>query len=126
MNVSKYVTNTLVGGIVGAGAGYAAPAIGSFLSSSFTIGSYALAGGQTVSIAVTGAQIAGATIVIGVLQFARDQYVEHLKSGMSQNQKEQFQREIEDMKESEGRGGKDNLSREVLKEIAEMIKKAFK
>ena len=44
---------------------------------------------------------------------------------MSQNQKEHFQREIEDTKLSEGRGGKDNLSKKTLKEIADYIRKFF-
>ena len=45
---------------------------------------------------------------------------------MSQNQKEHFQREIEDLKRAEGRGGNDNLTRELLKQIAEEIKRFFK
>ena len=45
---------------------------------------------------------------------------------MSQNQKEKFQREIEDYKESEGRGGADNLDKDILREIAEWIKRVFR
>lgn len=45
---------------------------------------------------------------------------------MSQNQKEKFQREIEDYKESEGCGGADNLDKDILREIAEWIKRVFR
>lgn len=44
---------------------------------------------------------------------------------MSENQKEMFQREIEDFKRGEGRGGADNLAKELLREIAEWIKTNF-
>ena len=55
----------IVGGAIGAFAGWAAPAIGSFLSSSFTLGSFALASGGTVTVSITGGQaVAG---VLGAL-----------------------------------------------------------
>ena len=58
--------------------------------------------------------------------FAKDDYVKHLGSNMSENQKEMFQREIKDWKSGEGRGGADNLPKKLLKEIAEMIKRLYK
>lgn len=58
--------------------------------------------------------------------FAKDPFVKSLERGMSENQKEQFQREIEDYKKSEGRGGADNLDKDLLREIAEFIKHFFK
>ena len=70
--------------------------------------------------------IVGSTVVIAILLFAKDPYIKHLSKGMSNNQKEHFQREIEDLKHGEGRGGNDNLTRDLLKEIAEWIKKTFK
>ncbi|MDE7256566.1 MAG: hypothetical protein K2N50_01235, partial [Clostridia bacterium] len=55
----------IVGGAIGAFAGWAAPAIGSFLGSSFTLGSFALASGGTVTVSITGGQaVAG---VLGLL-----------------------------------------------------------
>ena len=44
---------------------------------------------------------------------------------MTQNQKEQFQREIEEYKRQEGRGGKDNLPKKILEEIAKWILEYF-
>ncbi len=56
----------VIGGAVGAAIGYAAPAIGSFLGSSFTLDSFMTAGGELVSVSVSGAQIVAA----GVTAFA--------------------------------------------------------
>ena len=53
-------------------------------------------------------------------------YIEYKKKGMSQKQREMFQREIESYKEEEGRGGNDNLSREIIDLIVEMIMELFK
>lgn len=58
--------------------------------------------------------------------FSKDPYVKHLEKGMSEFQKEMFQREIEDYKKSEGRGGADNLPKEILREIAEWVKKWYR
>lgn len=78
---------------------------------------------------VTGAQIAaaGAAAAIGLgIMFSKDPFIKSLERGMSQNQKEKFQREIEDYKESEGCGGADNLDKDILREIAEWIKRVFR
>ena len=59
-----------------------------------------LASGPTI-ITVSGAQIAGSVILgAGILLFAKDPYIDYLGKGMSQKQKEYFQREIEDLKKS--------------------------
>ena len=58
-----FLTGAVIGGIIGgliAAFIYAAPAIGSFLGSSFQIGSYLTAAGELVAVTVTGAQIAAA------------------------------------------------------------------
>ena len=80
----------------------------------------------TSTITISGAQVATAAAALGIMMMAKDPYVEYLKRGMSQRQKEAFQREIESYKTGEGRGGADNLSKDLLKEIAEIIKKMFK
>lgn len=64
-------------------------------------------------------------IGLGIM-FSKDPFIKSLERGMSQNQKEKFQREIEDYKESEGRGGADNLDKDILREIAEWIKRVFR
>ena len=68
VNAAEYVGNTLIGGTIGgltgAAASYITPAIGSFLSSSYILGSVAV-GGECVAIAVSGAQIIGAAAVAG-------------------------------------------------------------
>ncbi len=58
----------VIGGAIGAAVGAAAPAIGSFLGSSFTLGGFAFAGGQAAAVTVTGAQIAagGAALAAGL------------------------------------------------------------
>ncbi len=64
----------VIGGAIGAAVGAAAPAIGSFLGSSFTLGGFAFAGGQAAAVTVTGAQIAagGAALAAGLtVLFAR-------------------------------------------------------
>ena len=49
-----------------------------------------------------------------------------LEKGMSSNQKEMFQREIEDYKRGMGKGPGDHLPWEILVEIAEEIRKNYK
>lgn len=62
------VGGAVLGGAIGAAVGAAAPAIGSFLGSSFTFGGFAFAGGQAAAVTVTGAQIAagGAALAAGL------------------------------------------------------------
>ena len=128
IDAGSYVANTLVGGAIGGGAAYLAPEIGAFLTSSFSYTMPSLAaGGEAVAATISGAQIAaGVAAGVGIMLFAKDPYVKHLEKGMSQNQKEHFQREIEAFKKAEGRGGKDNIDKDILEEIAEMIKEMFK
>ena len=57
---NEYVGLTLIGGAAGALAAYAAPAISSFLGSSFTIGSIVTASGGLAAISISGGQIAAA------------------------------------------------------------------
>ena len=74
---------------------------------------------------MSGGQIAalGVASLLGLqIMFAKDPFVKSLERGMSEKQKEQFQREIEDYKKSEGRDGADNLGKDLLREIAEFIK----
>ena len=72
-----FLTGAVIGGIIGgliAAFIYAAPAIGSFLGSSFQIGSYLKAAGELVAVTVTGAQIAAAGLaaLVGLgIMFAR-------------------------------------------------------
>ena len=86
----------------------------------------ALAGGGYSTVVIGSAIAISVIIGAAVLMFAKDGYIENLKRDMSQNQKEKFQREIEDYKKEEGRGGKDNLPHDILKDIAEYIKTRFK
>ena len=45
---------------------------------------------------------------------------------MTEHQKEMFQREIEGLKGSTGRKGNDNLDKNTLRKIADLIKSMFK
>ena len=98
-------------------------------------GSLATGGAFAGGAAVAGTALVGAGVVAGVgalalgtniVKFAKDPYIEYKKKGMSQKQREMFQREIESYKEEEGRGGNDNLSREIIDLIVEMIMELFK
>ena len=63
-----------IGGAAGALIGYIAPAIGGFLGTSFTVGSYVTAAGELAAVTVTGAQIlsgVGAVAAGLVILFAR-------------------------------------------------------
>ena len=108
----------IAGGAIGAAVGWAAPALSGLFS-----GSLVLAGGGTVS---TGVAVAGVGLLAVNVWFAKDRYVRELERGMSEYQKEMFQREIEDTKYMEGRGGADNLPKKILEEIAKMIKRLYK
>ena len=150
ISAESYVANTLVGAAVGGAVGVAAPAIGSavsagakavasavssganiissVISSATTAGATATAGGAmvgTLSSAVLAGAVSAGAIGLGMM-FAKDPFVKSLERGMSKNQKGHFQREIEDYKKSEGRGGADNLDKDLLREIAKYIKRFFK
>ena len=70
VGADAYLWNTLVAGAMGGLAGGLIytflPAIAGFLGSSFTLGSYALAGGEVVAITVSGAQVAGGVIAVSL------------------------------------------------------------
>ena len=130
VSAGEYIGNTLIGGAVGtaaAGLIYTAPSIGAAISSAFNSAPFAMATGGSAVVGLTAEQMAalGLVIVSGYLFFAKDPYVEKLKKGMSPNQKQKFKEEIEEYKRTEGRGGDDNLSKELLEEIAEFIKTFF-
>ena len=125
----------IVGGLLGAAGGYF---IEAFLlgggASGLSIGALsgggfglALSNGYTIATAtVQSLEISLKVVSVGaLLLFAKDPFVEKLKRGMTQNQKEQFQREIEEYKRQEGRGGKDNLPKKILEEIAKWILEYF-
>ena len=78
--------------------------------------------------AITGTQVIGAcALTAGItIMCARDKFVEFLKKGMTKNQQDQFQRAIEGLKKDTGRGGSDNLDKNILRAIAEWIKEMFK
>ena len=67
---------------------YAAPAVGGFLSSTFTLGSFVTSSGTAIAVSVTGAQItaagAGAAIGLGIL-FASTE-----RPGNNRKQNKQF------------------------------------
>ena len=138
-----YLGATILGGAagaaIGAGIGYIAPQIGSALSSfastSFTFGggislSTGGAATMTAGLTITGAQVltvAGALTLAGSLMLkAKDPFIRHLEHGMTEHQKEMFQREIEGLKGSTGRKENDNLDKNTLRKIAELIKSMFK
>ena len=67
-----------VGGLLGMAAGWAAPTIGSFLGSSFTIAEFATAGGETVAVTITGGQaVAGVGALVANVLFARYKMPKH-------------------------------------------------
>ena len=85
---------------------------------------------MTAGLTITGAQVltvAGALTSAGSLMLmAKDPFIRHLEQGMTEHQKEMFQREIEGLKGSTGRKGDDNLDKNTLRKIAEFIKSMFK
>ena len=130
VSTGEYIGNTLIGGAGGtaaAGLIYAAPSIGAAIGSAFNTGSFATATGGAVAVRISVEQVAllGVAFISSYVFFAKDPYVEKLKKGMSPNQKQKFKEEIEEYKRTEGRGGSDNLSKELLEELAEMIRKWF-
>ena len=138
--VGKTIAGAAKGAVIGGVVGAVAGATGYGAASAIVAGATALAAGTGaggLALASGGAVISGEAIagleIVGIAAasasivfFAKDPYVEKLKRGMTQNQKEHFQREIEDYKKSEGRGGKDNLPRMILEELAEYVIEMFK
>lgn len=145
--VDQIALGAVVGGLIGAaavaviGVGGAMMGMGAnLLGMGLSGGGLALANGMVLgagAVALAGAAgvvVGGAIIIEGIkiaisglnVLFSKDNFIKFLERGMSENQKEMFQREIEDLKTSEGRGGADNLAKELLREIAEWIKTRFK
>jgi len=129
------VEGAVIGGAIGAVVAVAAPYVAAFAGTTFTFGfgggGLALAGWGSAGFAVTvtGTQILGAAAAAfaGTIMFAgKDPFVESLKRGMDQRQRDRFQREIEGRKGKDGRGGNDNLSKDALRDIADWIKETFK
>ena len=85
IETSDYIANTLLGVVIGAGAGTIAPTIGSFLSSNFALAVPAVAGGTAVVLNVSGAQIVGGSIGAASLMFASSQ-----RPGDNKKQNQQF------------------------------------
>ena len=85
---------------------------------------------MTAGLTITGAQVltvAGALTLAGSLMLmAKDPFIWHLEQGMTEHQKEMFQREIEGLKGSTGRKENDNLDKNTLRKIADLIKSMFK
>ncbi|MDD4157009.1 MAG: RHS repeat-associated core domain-containing protein [Candidatus Cloacimonetes bacterium] len=114
------------GGTIGGTLGYfAAPYIGTIASSSFTVGGggLVLAGVGTSGMTLTGAQVIGAGVLATglTIMFAKDPLIKNLENKMSKNQRDVFSDKIHEYKRYSGRGGKDNLDKNWLKELAEWI-----
>ena len=108
---SAILIGLIIGAIVGATIGFGAATM-------------------TAGLTITGAQVltvAGALILAGSLMLmAKDPFIRYLEQGMTEHQKEMFQREIERLKGRTGRKGNDNLDKNILRKIAELIKSKFK
>ena len=81
VGVEDYVANTIVGGLAGAAAGYVAPSIWTFLSSSFTMTTTAFVGEAATAVTVTGAQIVGAGLALGSIVFFANRSGKEMSSG---------------------------------------------
>lgn len=114
-----FLTGAVIGGIIGgliAAFIYAAPAIGSFLGSSFQIGSYLTAAGELVAVTVTGAQIAEAGLAalagMGVVLASTD------RPGDNRKQNEQYREAMRrlgyDKTDWQWRYGHDHLPKESM------------
>jgi RHS repeat-associated protein len=99
--VGGWLTGAVIGGCIGGGVAYAAPAIGSFLTSTFTFGSFTKVTGDVLTVTaiqLTGAQIAGgisavAGLIGGLLLFSNNANRYKPKDGRSnQTQNKEFDR----------------------------------
>lgn len=127
-----FLTGAIIGGIIGgliAAFIYAAPAIGSFLGSSFSFGGFALAGGGTAVITLTGAQIAAAGLaaLIGLgVMFASTN-----RPGDNRKQNEQYREAMRRLgynkEDWQWRYGHDHLPNESLgfKDLLNFLKELF-
>ena len=130
---------SVIGGIAGLliGAG-----IGGMSAGATVIGA-AIKGGSALSLVFGGTVSTGAAVAIGSTQmllggviaiggiavgamefnvlFSKDPYVKSLDRKLNKEEQEEFQREIEDWKKGEGRGGNDNLPKKVILEIFKML-----
>ena len=108
---------------------YAAPAIGSFLGSSFQIGAYLTAAGELVAVTVTGAQIiaAGAATLVSLgIMFSSTN-----RPGDNRKQNEQYREAMRRLgyskKDWQWRYGHDHLPNESLgfKDLLKFLKNLF-
>ena len=130
---------SIIGGIAGLliGAG-----LGGMSAGATVIGA-AIKGGSALSLVFGGTVSTGAAVAIGSTQmllggviaiggiavgamefnvlFSKDPYVKSLDRKLNKEEQEEFQREIEDWKKGEGRGGNDNLPKKVILEIFKML-----
>ena len=119
-----------IGGAAGALIGYIAPAIGGFLGTSFTVGSYVTAAGELAAVTVTGAQILkgiGAVAAgLGIL------FASTNRPGDNRRQNEQYREAMKrlgyDKKDWQWRYGHDHLPNKSLgfKNLLEFLKSLFK
>ena len=122
-----YVANSLVGGVIGGAMGYFAPAVGTFLSSSFVIGTYTLAGGEAVAITISGTQILGAVLLESIiLAFASGN-----RPGDNKKQNQQFRdamRELDITNKDQMRRVHDKIKGRNMgyNELIEFIKEVLK
>ena len=124
----------IIGGVIGGAIGYMVPYISGFAAKALTFGAQTFVGTNGALIATAGVTITGAQVLVGggvitlggIVMMAKDSYVEELKKGMTQNQKEKFKLEIEGWKKSEGRRGDQNLPKKILEYLAELVKNLYK
>ena len=127
-----FLTGAVIGGIIGgliAAFIYAAPAIASFLSSSFSFGGFALASEGAAAITLTGAQIAAAGLaaLIGLgVMFASTN-----RPGDNRKQNEQYREAMRRLgynkEDWQWRYGHDHLPNESLgfKDLLDFLKELF-
>ena len=133
MNGRSFAAGWLIGGALGfglgVGIGYFAPALGTFMQSSFTFGGLALAGGGTYGlITLTGAQISGLVLAgSGILYFStqrmgpgrhsnnqsENQFIDYLQKKYKFSDK--VRRQLHD--EITGQGYTRKIIEEILKAI---------
>ena len=64
IDAGAYVANSLMGGVAGAGVAYIAPAVSTFFTTTYTLGTFTVAG-EAVAVTVSGAEIASAAVGVG-------------------------------------------------------------
>jgi len=94
VEAESYVVNSLFGGLFGAGVGHIAPFIKPFLSTSFTVATYATAGGGVASATLTIGQALGVTL----LGFAGLYFASQDRPGDNKKQNRQFRDAMKQLK----------------------------